>query len=471
MHRLIKIIKNGNYNNICILGFGREGKSTLAFFKEHHRCRITIADEKEIAFDNADNQNITIKTGTHYLDELDQFDLIIKSPGISLPLEIENPIKEKLTSQTALFLQAFHRQIIGITGTKGKSTTSSLIYHILKENNHDAVLVGNIGIPPWSMLSAINKKSIIVCELSAQQLYDVKHSPHIALFLNLFADHLDYFGNMERYGMAKYNIFRFQSAKDFLIYRSDCDFIKGIIENYPPQCRQIEVKKDGSVFVVHHEHIRRKGEGLPIMDCNKIALKGDHNFFNILFAMEAVATAVSLPYEKMYDALYSFQPLSNRLEHVGCFDGKHFYNDSIATVPEAAMAALCAIENVQTIILGGYDRGVDLTNLMTTVAENPVSNVIFTGPSGKRMMEILNTRFPNHTKNIFYFEHYDGLVEKAVAITPPNSACVLSPASPSFDSFKNFEERGTYFKDTVKKICSAYKIEHNKKKCTFAPKL
>jgi UDP-N-acetylmuramoylalanine--D-glutamate ligase len=154
----------------------------------------------------------------------------------------------------------------------------------------------------------------------------------------------------------------------------------------------------------------------------------------------------------MIPAVYSFQTLANRLEYVGTFEGKHFYNDSIATVPEAAMAALHAVENVQTIILGGHDRGVDLTNLMTAVANSPVSNVIFTGPSGKRMLKTLNTLFPNHTKNIFYFEHYDGLVEKAAAVTPPNSACMLAPASPSFDSFKNFEERGTYFKETVKRI-------------------
>jgi UDP-N-acetylmuramoylalanine--D-glutamate ligase len=172
----------------------------------------------------------------------------------------------------------------------------------------------------------------------------------------------------------------------------------------------------------------------------------------MLFALEAVATATSLPFEKMIAATYSFHPLPNRLEYVGTFAGKHFYNDSIATVPEAAIAALHAIENVQTIILGGYDRGVDLTNLIIAVAENPVSNVIFTGPSGKRMMEAMITLFPKHGKNIFYFENYNGLVEKAVAITPPNSACVLAPASPSFDFFKNFEERGSYFKDAVKKI-------------------
>ena len=455
MHRLIKIIKDGNYNNICILGFGREGKSTLAFLKEHHRCRITIADEKEITLDDTDNQNITIKTGAHYLDGLDQFDLIIKSPGISLPLEIENSIKEKLTSQTALFLQAFHRQIIGITGTKGKSTTSSLIYHILKENNYDAVLVGNIGIPPWSMLSAINKKSLIVCELSAQQLYDVKYSPHIALFLNLFSDHIDYFGNMERYGMAKSNIFRFQSVKDIFVYCSDCNLINDIVEKYPPLSHPITIRRDGSVTIVHNERMRRMKDDLFIMDFNKVALKGEHNYFNIMFAMEAVAAVTRVSYKKMFDSVYTFQPLSNRLEYVGCFDGKHFYNDSIATVPEAAMAAICAIENVQTIILGGYDRGVDLTNLMTAVAESPVSNVIFTGPSGKRMLETLNARYPNHGKTTFYFEHYEGLVEKAAAITPPNSACVLSPASPSFDSFKNFEERGMYFKNTVKKIFNA----------------
>jgi len=186
------------------------------------------------------------------------------------------------------------------------------------------------------------------------------------------------------------------------------------------------------------------------LDFKKTPLKGGHNFINMLFALEAVKAAVSLPLEKMIPAVYSFHTLSNRLEYVGVFGGKHFYNDSIATVPEAAIAALQAIENVQTIILGGYDRGVDLTNLMTAVAESPVSNLIFTGPSGKRMMETLNILFPKHEKEIFYFEHYDGLIEKAAAVTPPGSACLLSPASPSFDSFQNFEQRGMFFKDWIK---------------------
>jgi len=453
MNRLVKIIKNGNHNNICILGFGREGKSTLAFLKEHHpSCHITIADEKEITLEQADAQDITLQTGTHYLNDLDRFDLIIKSPGIPLPSEIEDPIRKKLTSQTALFLQAFHKQTIGITGTKGKSTTSSLTYHILKENGYDAVLVGNIGIPPWSMLSSINENSIIVCELSAQQLYDVRHSPHIALFLNLFSDHIDYFGSMERYGRAKNNIHRFQNKNDFFIFRPSSEFNKNArrIEYIPTEI--IVVGKNGSEhFKVHNERVNKKWQRVPILDFKQTPLKGEHNLINMLFALEAVATATSLPFAKMIPAVYSFQTLANRLEYVGVFDGKHFYNDSIATVPEAAIAALHAIENVQTIILGGHDRGVDLTKLMTAVAQSPVSNVIFTGPSGKRMMETLNTLFPQHEKAIFYFENYNGLVEKAAAITPPNSACVLAPASPSFDSFNNFEERGTYFKETVKK--------------------
>jgi len=457
MNRLAEIIKNENYKKICILGFGREGKSTLAFLQEHHPCLITIADEKEITLEPSEEQNITLQTGAHYLNGLDRFDLIIKSPGISLPPEIENPIREKLTSQTALFLQTFYEQTIGITGTKGKSTTSSLIYHILKENDYDTVLVGNIGIPPWSMVSSITENTIIVCELSAQQLYDVKYSPHIALFLNLFSDHIDYFGSMERYGRAKCNIYRFQVGDDTLIYHPYHGFFKPIRKGGSisiPAKSTIIKRSTCRHFRFKNEQVQEKWKRSLILDFKKTALKGKHNFINMVFALEAVATAVSIPFEKVISAVYSFQTLPNRLEYVGDFDGKHFYNDSIATVPEAAIAALHAIENVQTIILGGHDRGVDLTNLMTAVAKSPVSNVIFTGPSGKRMMETLNTLFPQHTKTTFYFEHYDGLVEKATEITPPNSACVLAPASPSFDSFNNFEERGAYFKKMVKAVFS-----------------
>lgn len=454
MNKLVKLLDKPQYRDICILGFGREGKSTLSFLNNLSPRNITIADRVDIDLNDAGKDSchhVDKQAGEDYLDNLGRFDLIIKSPGVKLPQETEQAIRHKLVSQTMLFMEAFHKQIIGITGTKGKSTTSSLIHHILKESGKDTILVGNIGIPAFNLTDRINAQTVIVFELSAQQLAEINHSPHLALFLSLFPDHLDYFGDMEHYGMAKYNIVRYQNGEDTFIYNPTYDFVGKIAETGSIPSHKVAVTAEGSEHfdTTDGRFVRAKRQHEPAFDFEKVPLKGIHNFTNTLFAIEA-ATLVGVAFEDIIPAIYSFKPLDNRLEYVGCFGGKHFYNDSIATVPDAAIAALNAIDNVQTIILGGYDRGIDLTNLIKAITENPVTNIIFTGVSGKRMLDILNTTFPNHTKTTFYFEHYDNLVETAVRVTPEGCACLLSPASPSFDSFKDFEERGKFYKNKIK---------------------
>lgn len=452
MKKLIEIVENQSGKNVCILGFGREGKSTLEFFERLSPRNITVADQKEadVAFlQRFQKHTVRTQTGAGYLEGLECFDLIIKSPGIKLSDETEHMLGEKLTSQTALFLQAYHRQIIGITATKGKSTTSSLTHHILKEAGKKTVLVGNIGIPCFSLADQIDAESVVVFELSAQQLYDVKQAPHLAMFLSLFPDHIDYFGNFERYADAKFNIARYQSSADILLYNPTYKPVGDFMEAVPLKAQKFTVTKELSPhFFTEGNLIFSKNENLPALNFSKTALKGTHNLVNALFAMEAAAF-YDVPFGKIADALYSFQTLENRLEYVGCFGGKYFYNDSIATVPDAAVAALSAIENVQTIILGGSDRGVDLSLLIAAIAESATPNIIFTGVSGKRMMNLLNERYPNHAKNVHYFEHYENLVETAAEITPVGGVCILSPAAPSFDSFNNFEERGRYFKEKV----------------------
>ncbi|MDR0365050.1 MAG: UDP-N-acetylmuramoyl-L-alanine--D-glutamate ligase [Bacteroidales bacterium] len=457
MKKLLSVINHKEYQNICILGFGREGKSTLEFLDRLTPRNITVADQKEVdsAFLARFSKHIIhTQTGDNYLAGLEQFDLVIKSPGIKLPSEIENKIKEKLTSQAALFLEAYHKQIIGITATKGKSTTSSLTYHILKESGKKSVLVGNIGIPCFSLADQIEPDTIIVFEFSAQQLYNVKCAPHVAMFLSLFPDHIDYFGDFERYGQAKLNIVRYQSSNDVFFYNPKYNVIRELVENIPVKSQKFIVTKEETPnFITNGDHILSKKTNVPVLDFTKTALRGEHNLINLLFAIEA-ATYYGVSFDEIIEAAYSFQTLENRLEYVGCFAGKHFYNDSIATVPDAAVAALSAVKNIQTIILGGYDRGIDLTHLITAVAESPMLNIIFTGISGKRMMETLHSLFPNHSKKVYYFEHYENLVETAIEITPVGGVCILSPASPSFDSFNNFEERGRYFKEKVREICS-----------------
>ena len=216
------IFKRLRGKRILILGFGREGKSSLAFIKKYlPHAIVGIADKNESAFKdlniNPDNpvtpNNPKIYFGDNYFDAVNDYDIVLKTPGISLLGK--NIDLSKITSQTDLFLEEFHSQIIGITGTKGKSTTSTLIYHLLKESGRDAILAGNIGIPIFDIIERITNKSIIVFELSAHQLQFIHRSPHIGILLNVFEEHLDHFGTFETYRSAKLNIIKKMGEKDW----------------------------------------------------------------------------------------------------------------------------------------------------------------------------------------------------------------------------------------------------------------
>jgi len=215
---------------ILILGFGKEGESTYNFLRLHYGSPdITIADNNNDIVTKISDSSIKFITGEKYLDNLNDFDIIFKSPGISLnhlPYKVK---RKKITSQTDIFLEFFSSQIIGITGTKGKSTTSSLIYHIFKLNSDKVVLVGNIGVPPFDILNEISHDTKIVFELSSHQLEYITKGPHIAILLNFYQEHLDYYSSFEDYQLSKFNITQFQEEGDIFIYNSDDKLINNLI--------------------------------------------------------------------------------------------------------------------------------------------------------------------------------------------------------------------------------------------------
>ncbi|MDD5571519.1 MAG: Mur ligase family protein, partial [Bacteroidales bacterium] len=221
-NRIKEIINN---KKILILGFGKEGQSTYDFLRKYFQnLPLTIADLNKDVQKNPilkGDGNINFKTGEEYLKNLNEFDLIIKSPGISLNNVNEKIPFEKITSQTDIFFSLFSKQIVGITGTKGKSTTSALICHILESGRTDVIMAGNIGIPVFDIIEKIKKKTVIICETSSHQLEFIKKAPHIAILLNLYQEHLDYYKSYDEYKKAKLNIIKYQSEKDFFIYNFD----------------------------------------------------------------------------------------------------------------------------------------------------------------------------------------------------------------------------------------------------------
>src|SRR3989344_6819930 len=298
---------------VLILGFAREGKSTSGVFKKYlPNQRIDIAD-KNI------NKN--------YLKNLNRYDVVFKSPGIPNKLKEIKIAKEKgviFTSQTKIFLELFNSQTIGITGTKGKSTTSSLIYHILKFAGKKVTLLGNIGKPIFDYLNNVNDDQIFVVELSSHQLSDITVSPRIAVLLNIFPEHLDYYEDFDDYKKAKENIFKFQKPTD--IYISDED-----INNFH----------------------------LPKIKTNLIGL---HNIHNIK-ASFLVSLKLDVSQDDIIKAISTFEPLVDRLERVREINGIKFVVDGLATIPEASLAGIDSFINKSiTLILGGFDRGVSFAS-------------------------------------------------------------------------------------------------------------
>ncbi|MCL2246752.1 MAG: UDP-N-acetylmuramate dehydrogenase [Lentimicrobiaceae bacterium] len=390
---------------IAILGFGSEGKSSFRFIRNYLPDKFLAIHDRNVV--EIDDDNVMVVSGEHYLQNLNDYDIILKTPGISFAHINYFIERTKISSQTALFLQYYGKQTIGITGTKGKSTTASLIYHILQQNEIKTLLAGNIGTPLFDIVEQIDKQTVVVAELSAHQLEFVYHSPHIAILLNLYQEHLDHFNSFSSYMFAKLNIVNFQNKKDVLVYNEEDEWIKKLITQHN--------------FTHNlHPYNNRIKYNAAITTCRLLGIS-ERN--------------IEL-------AIASFIPLEHRQEFVGEKHGIRFYNDSIATVPEATIYAIETLKEVNTLLLGGFDRGIDYAILYEFLQKNPIDNIVFMGPAGKRMKSEWN----KIAKNCIEEDDMQKIIAFAIKNTQKGKICLLSPAAASYDQYKNFEERGKLFK-------------------------
>ncbi len=395
------IIEYLNGKRILIWGYGREGKSTESFLTTY--CSSALIEVYE-----GDRAGI---------DE-EKYDVIIKSPGI--PMLEYHP---KYTSQTELFLGQFKNQVIGVTGTKGKSTTSTMLHHVLSAcSGKKTLLLGNIGKPCLDYYGEMTEDTIAVFELSCHQLFHTKVSPHVAVLLNIFEEHLDYYKTMERYVAAKHAIAKYQEPEDFLFVGAGVD-LSGV-----------EAKGRRTVIAP----VTEKKYELKIL--------GEQNQYNAEFVYRIATEVYGCAPDAVRTALAEVGNLPHRLEFIGEKDGVRYYDDSIATIPEAVICAVAAIERVQTIIIGGMDRGIDYSVLEKFIRENEQYTYIFMYDTGKRIYGALEPR-----KNYFLVEDLEAAVKTAKGATAEGMACVMSPAAPSYGVFKNFEERGDKFREYVMK--------------------
>lgn len=459
MNELIKTFFENK--SLALLGFGREGQSTYKLFRNIFPIKaITIIDENpEVAANEIlkNDPNLHFISGINCMQAIDDFNVAIKSPGIpsnTLPKELK---KVQLTSQTDIFLQYYGHQSIGITGTKGKSTTSSLVFHILKNAGVNTLLVGNIGIPPFDCVNEIGPDTIIVLELSSHQLEYISHAPHIAVFLNLFQEHLDHYYTYREYQSAKFNIGKYQGTSDYFLFNQDNITLTQLLQtsselktqslafSLEPGAKS-ELRIDNQWIEFHHGR-----KIIKLYDTNQHqTLKGRHNLYNIM-AASAACYLSGVSTHQIDLGISSFNGLEHRIELVGNYAGIIWYNDSIATIPEATIEAIKTLQLVDTVILGGFDRGIEYTVLYPFLITSGVSNIIVVGEAGARMKKEFN-EYGIQDINFFSATDYKQVVTIAGDVTQKGKICLLSPAAASYDMFKNFEERGNTYKKNVREL-------------------
>lgn len=442
-----------------ILGYGREGRSVHQFLKRFYPdIRVSIADQNQIN----DIQLPIDQTffGYDYLEYLFGFESVVRSPGIPIGNERLNSFIKSggwVTSITNIFLSLFGKQVIGVTGSKGKSTTAALISEILKSHYSDVQLVGNIGHPALDNIEKITPETKIVMELSSHQLEDVRYSPHTAVILRLFPEHLDYYPDYQTYVKAKLNITKWLNNDDKLILNQNEDELVKLTE----RCNAHKYffgldKTEKSILWVEDDRVmtRQSDKISELMPVSEVGLNGRGNLENVLAAL-SVGLLHGIPAEKMRPAVREFSGLPHRLEYVGKFKEIEFYNDSLATVPEATIAGCEALgENVETLILGGLDRKLDQEKLADyLINHRQIRNLILFPETGIKIGQLIS-RGTDHGKNLFRVTDMKSAIRTAFQKTGAGKICLLSPAAPSFNLFKDYADRGEQFKKFVKEFAN-----------------
>lgn len=432
---------------IAILGYGLQGRSAYEYWREGNE--ITICDgNKELELP-PDTES---RLGPDHLKNLGGFDLIVRSPIVH-PRDIaaaNSPeILDKVTTVTNEFFRVCPtKNIIGVTGTKGKGTTSSLIAKMLEADGKRVHLGGNIGIPPLDMLQGgIGPDDWVVLELANFQLIDLKYSPRVAVCLMVAPEHLDWHADETEYYEAKSQLFRWQTSRDTAVYFAENEISKRIASG--GEGRKVPYMRSPGA-TVQNGSITIGGEA--VCETDKLKLLGRHNWQNACAAVTAV-WQVTQNTSAMRQVLTTFSGLEHRLELVRELKGVRYYNDSFGTTPETAIVAIQAFEAPKVIILGGSDKGADYTALARTVAESNIRRVLLIGEQAGRIRQALDAA--GATNAMAGGRNINEIVATAKTEAQPGDVVLFSPACASFDMFKNYKDRGEQFKRAVSELASA----------------
>lgn len=431
---------------VLVLGFGREGRSTYRLLREMlPEQKITIADQREGLAEDvpelARDAYVEIVGGERYLEGLDKYDIIMKAPGISFAkLEVEG-WQEKIYSQLEVLLELFGGTTIGVTGTKGKSTTSTLTYQVLQDQGIPSLLMGNIGVPVFDELDLIRDETVLVLEMSSHQLEFMRRSPKVAVLLNVHEEHLDHYRSFREYALAKCNIFKYQESDDKFFYGADNEALRGLVAEVGERAQSFRVGMDENDEVCLRDGEIWIGNEKVFATDEPRQLKGEYNLLNIAFVL-GVAKELGLDLEKAKRTVAEFRTLPHRLEFVAEVNGVKFYDNSIGTVPAATEAAVRALGDVDTLIIGGMDRGLDYDEFVEFLNQSEISNVICMPKTGHDVADRLRAGRKVET--------LEEAVELAKKVTAVGKSCLLSPTAASYGFFKNFEEKGDLYQKLVR---------------------
>lgn len=438
---------------IAVLGYGKQGQSAVNYWGKGND--ITVCDK------NTDLElptGIEAQTGDGYLEGLNRFNLIIRSPSIH-PRDIvaanDERILRKVTTVTEEFFRICPAPIIGVTGTKGKGTTSSLITKILETTGKKVHLGGNIGIPPLDMLEGtIQPSDWVVLELANFQLIDLGVSPKIAVCLMVVPEHLDWHTDIAEYLRAKQQLFIHQNPKDLAIFNRINDYSTEVVGVSPamklsyevPELGQQPNEKNGAYVLGEDIYM----DDVRVCSIHDVALLGRHNLQNVCAAIAATWDIVGNNAEIITKAVKEYRGLPHRLELVRELNGIKFFDDSFSTTPASAIVVMEAVKGEKIMILGGSDKGVAFDELADEVVKNKIKAVIQIGQMGPVITKALQDR---GFESIYDGgENMQSIVAAATSIAQPGDSIILSPACASFDMFKDYIDRGEQFHQAVNSL-------------------
>jgi UDP-N-acetylmuramoylalanine--D-glutamate ligase len=428
---------------IAIAGYGLEGKSNYIYFKG--QGDVTIVDERE----EIDGLPAGVPTilGKGAFEKLSGFDMVVRTASLA-PTKIKT--SGKIWSATNEFFAKCPAAIIGVTGSKGKGTTCSLITSILREAGQTVHLIGNIGVPALNVLDQVKPEDIIVYELSSFQLWDLEKSPQVAVVLMIEPDHLDIHADFDEYIAAKSNIRRYQTAEDICFYHPTNKFSRQIadVSKYPNAHPYNDRTDDVSVYVDDGDFV---SDNCVICPVDALQLPGAHNLDNACAAINATLSGFGVSIDAVDRGLRAFHGLDHRLKFVRELEGRKYYDDSIATTPGSAIAAMKSFRQPRVLILGGSSKGADFSEVAKVAAVEDIRCAILIGDEADKIEHAFDaTGVP--VINLGSDMTMNQIVKAARDQSKEGDVIILSPACASFDMFKSYSDRGDQFVAAVEAL-------------------